>query len=195
MVENRSNGTRILVSAASKHGATAEIAQRIGVVLRNRGYPVDVADPADVANISGYTAIVLGSAVYAGHWMASATDLAKRIGDMASPPDTWLFSSGPIGDPPKPDGDPVDVADIVAATSAREHRVLSGRIDKSRLSFAEKAILIAVRSPEGDFRDWEEIEQWAGSISDSLSSPADGFTPAVSSTLGRTTLFRDVDEG
>jgi menaquinone-dependent protoporphyrinogen oxidase len=36
------------------------------------------------------------------------------------------------------------------------------------LSFAEKAIVVAVRAPEGDFRDWDEIGDWANSIADSL---------------------------
>ena len=64
--------------------------------------------------------------------------------------------------------DPVDVADIYAATSARDHQVFSGKIDKSKLSFGEKAILIAVRAAEGDFRDWAEIESWATDIADQL---------------------------
>jgi menaquinone-dependent protoporphyrinogen oxidase len=164
----KSNGARILVSAGSKHGATAEIAEHIGTVLRERGLAVDVADPAEVTNVDGYAAFVLGSAVYAGHWAASARSLADRIAKMRPQVPTWLFSSGPIGDPPKPEEDPVDVTDIIEATSAREHRLLSGKIDKSKLSFAEKAILIAVRSPEGDFRDWHEIEEWSGQIADSL---------------------------
>lgn len=160
------NGTKVLVSAASKHGATAEIAEHIGAVLGERGLAVTVADPDDVADVDGYAAFVLGSAIYAGHWMESARSLAKRIATMRTQPPVWLFSSGPIGDPPKPDEDPVDAADIIDFTSAREHRVLSGKIDKSKLSFAEKAILIAVRSPEGDFRDWDEIEEWAGHIAE-----------------------------
>jgi menaquinone-dependent protoporphyrinogen oxidase len=84
------------------------------------------------------------------------------------PVPTWLFSSGPVGDPPKPEEDPVDVAEVSEKTSAREHRVFSGKIDKSKLSFAEKAIVVAVRAPEGDFRDWDEIGDWANSIADSL---------------------------
>lgn len=173
MDENRSNGMKILVSAASKHGATTEIAERIGAVLSQRGLAVDVADPSEITDVARYDAVVLGSAVYAGHWMESAKALAQRIGEEGSATKTWLFSSGPIGDPPKPDEDPIDVADVIAATTARDHRVLSGKIDRSKLSFAEKAILVAVRSPEGDFRDWTEIEHWAGSIADALSIGAE----------------------
>lgn len=168
MDEIESDGTRVLVSAASKHGATAEIAEHIGTVLGERGLTVDVAAPDDVRDVDRYTAFVLGSAVYAGHWMENALSLAMRIAGKSPLPSVWLFSSGPIGDPPKPDEDPVDVSEIVDVTKARNHRLLSGKIDKSKLSFAEKAILIAVRSPEGDFRNWDEIDEWAGEIADVL---------------------------
>lgn len=80
----------------------------------------------------------------------------------------WLFSSGPVGDPPRPEEDPVDVAELVARTKAREHRVFAGRIERSRLSFAEKAIVLALRVPDGDYRDWDEIRAWAAEIADAL---------------------------
>jgi menaquinone-dependent protoporphyrinogen oxidase len=160
--------TRILVSAGSKHGSTREIAERIGAVLSKRGYDVIVAPPEEISDVSSYEAIVLGSAVYAGHWVNTAKQLADLVARSHPPIPTWLFSSGPIGEPPKPDEDPVDVADIVAATSARDHHVFSGKIDKTKLSFGEKAILVAVRAPEGDFRDWDEITGWASGIADSL---------------------------
>lgn len=170
MDRSRTPEVKILVSAGSKHGATAEIAERIGNVLRERGFAATVANPKDAIDLSEYDAFVLGSAVYAGHWLDNAKNLAERVAGCDPELGTWLFSSGPIGDPPKPEEEPVDVADIVAATSARDHRVLSGKIDKSKLSFAEKAILIAVRSPEGDFRDWTEIEAWAGCIADTINA-------------------------
>ncbi len=168
MDRGRRSEVKILVAAASKHGATAEIAERIGTVLTERGFSATVANPNDPIDVADYDAFVLGSAVYAGHWLESAKTLAMRVAERGPGGWTWLFSSGPIGVPPKPEEEPGDVADIITATLARDHRVLSGKIDKSKLSFAEKAILIAVRSPEGDFRDWDEIEEWANGIADAV---------------------------
>jgi menaquinone-dependent protoporphyrinogen oxidase len=88
----------------------------------------------------------------------------------------WLFSSGPVGDPPKPEEDPVDVADIVKTTKARDHHVFAGTIVKKQLSFGEKAIVLALRVPEGDFRDWAEIKGWASGIADSIRSESRGST-------------------
>ena len=47
----------------------------------------------------------------------------------------------------------MDVAGILEATGARDHRVFSGKLDRSTLGFAEKAIMLTVRATEGDFRD------------------------------------------
>jgi len=160
--------SRVLVAAASKHGATREIAAHIGETLGRRGCDATVLDADRIDTLDGYDAVVLGSAVYAGHWLPDAKDLADRIAARRPLPAVWLFSSGPVGDPPKPDEEPVDVAAIVDATAPRGHRVFAGRIDKAELGFAERAIMIAVRAPEGDFRDWDDISSWAHGIADAL---------------------------
>ena len=158
----------VLVTAASKYGATGEIAQAIGEVFRERGWDAMVVPPEQVQGIDGFDAVVLGSAVYAGHWLKPARELVDRSRDALALRPVWLFSSGPIGDPPKPEEDPVDVAEIMEATKARGHRVFAGKLVKKQLSFPDRAIAAALRVPEGDFRDWEEVRTWAGEIADAL---------------------------
>src|SRR5207247_10963089 len=63
---------KVLVTAASKHGATGEIAQAIGNRLTEYGFDTKVLPPGAVGTIEAYDAIVLGSAVYAGHWLEPA---------------------------------------------------------------------------------------------------------------------------
>ena len=77
---------RVLVSAASKHGASKEIGDRIVETIRQRGFDVTVAEPNDAKPDAGYDAIVLGSAVYAGHWLKDAKALAGRIADTLETP-------------------------------------------------------------------------------------------------------------
>jgi menaquinone-dependent protoporphyrinogen oxidase len=158
---------KVLVTAASKYGAMEEIAEAIGEVLRERGLDATVGPP-EAAAVDGYDAVVLGSAVYAGHWLKPARELVARQRDALAARPVWLFSSGPIGDPPKPEEDPVDVAEIATATGTREHRVFAGKLVHRRLGFGDKAIAVALRVPEGDFRDWTEIRGWAAGIADAL---------------------------
>jgi menaquinone-dependent protoporphyrinogen oxidase len=159
---------RILVSVASKHGATAEIGRSIAACLTANGHEVTVAEPAAVESLSGFEAAVIGSGVYAGHWLKPALELVERLGDGFSGLPTWLFSSGPIGDPPKPVEDPVDVSGLIERCRARGHRLFAGKLSKEKLSFGERAIVSALRAPYGDFRDWGAIEAWAGTIAEEL---------------------------
>jgi menaquinone-dependent protoporphyrinogen oxidase len=165
---------KILVSAASKHGSTLEIADRIAEALR-AGLPgdaiVDVFPAARVGDVAPYDAVVLGSGVYMGRWLQDGRELAERIAT-PTPRPVWLFSSGPIGAPPKPDEVPAEVSDIVKATHARGHRLFAGRMDRHRLGFGEKAVVAALRVADGDFRDWNAIDRWGAQIAGELGPAA-----------------------
>jgi menaquinone-dependent protoporphyrinogen oxidase len=163
---------RVLVTAASKHGATAEIAGLIAGRLTEAGLDVTIVAPDQVDEVASYDAVVIGSAVYIGHWMDAAKKLVQRFGPSLQGRPVWLFSSGPVGDPPKPEGDPADLAEIRAATHARGDRVFAGQIDRSQLGLGEKLVLRAVHASDGDFRPLSDITQWADEIARSLRQPA-----------------------
>jgi menaquinone-dependent protoporphyrinogen oxidase len=169
----RGHQLRVLVTAASKYGATAGIAQAIAETLTEHGLTATVLAPEQVDSIEGYDAVVLGSAVYTGHWLDPAKDLVARSRDALAARPVWLFSSGPVGDPSRKlvqqmGVDPVDVGDILTATKARGHRMFAGKLDRKNLGFAQRAALLAFRGLEGDFRDWGEIRVWAEGIARDL---------------------------
>jgi menaquinone-dependent protoporphyrinogen oxidase len=161
---------RVLITTASKHGSTEEIGRAIAEALNGEGVETGFLAPEDVISVHRYDAVIMGSAVYAGHWMTSMKKMAQRLAAELAERPVWLFSSGPIGDPPKPDEDPVDVAPMMEATGARGHVVFAGKLDKGVLSFGERAIVAAFKAPEGDFRDWETIRKWAAGIAEELAS-------------------------
>jgi menaquinone-dependent protoporphyrinogen oxidase len=103
-------------------------------VLADHGLDTAVIPPEQVGAIDDFDAAVLGSAVYMGQWMKPARELADRSGEALAALPVWLFSSGPVGDPPKPAEAPVDVAEILQATKARDHRVFAGKLVKKQLS-------------------------------------------------------------
>lgn len=59
----------ILVAYASKHGATAEIAEGIAEGLRAAGHDVADLPVQEVGDLERYDGFVLGSATYMGHWL------------------------------------------------------------------------------------------------------------------------------
>lgn len=163
----------VLVSAASRHGSTAEIARVVADVLADRGVRVDVAAPENVAALDGYDAVVLGSAVYMGHWLPAAARLAERIGAERPDVPVWLFSSGPVGDPAgrfarQMRVDAAELPAVRAATRTREHRIFAGRLDRGDLRGLQRTATWLFRSMVGDFRDWAAIREWAGSIADQV---------------------------
>jgi len=124
----------------------------------------------EVSDLGRYEAVVLGSAVYMGRWLEPARKFVERYGNGLAEWKTWLFSSGPVGDPsraPKAE-EAVKVDDIVAATKGAEHRLFAGKFDKSKFSFPERAVMRAVGAKEGDYRDWDEINGWATEIAAQL---------------------------
>lgn len=166
---------KVMVSVASKHGATMQIADRIALVLRRRlskqdpSAEVMVRRAQEAGPLDDFDAFVLGSAVYMGHWLEPARDLVQRNSRKLEGRPVWLFSSGPIGDPPRPaEEHAVDVGELISAARAREHRLFAGKLDRAGLGFAERAMATALRVPDGDFRDWTAIEEWAETIADAL---------------------------
>ena len=160
---------KVLVAAASKHGATDEIAVAVADVLAQHGLDVRLVPADDVESVRGCDAVVLGSAVYMGRWLEAARRLVDAHADELSAVPVWLFSSGPVGDPPRPaDDQAVDVTEIVAATRARGHRLFAGKLDRESLGFGERALVRALGVRDGDYRDWDVIRGWAAEIADAL---------------------------
>jgi menaquinone-dependent protoporphyrinogen oxidase len=156
----------ILVTCASKHGATAEIAEALGRDLCAHGHDVEVKRAEEVDGVGEYDAVVLGSALYMGRWLPAATALADvYAGELAQRP-TWLFSSGPLGDPLQPE--PPDLHALDERLRARAHRVLAGKLERSSLSLGERGVVRMVKAPYGDYRDWRAVADFAEEIATAL---------------------------
>jgi menaquinone-dependent protoporphyrinogen oxidase len=155
---------KVLVTAASKHGATAEIAGVIRAVLEQEGLSVDLIAPEDVERVDGYDAVVLGSGVYAGHWLKPAKEFVRRYEAELQDRPVFVFSSGPVGAPPKESDEPAEIPALDASTHPIDHRVFGGRITPSQLGPFEKLIVKVVKAPMIDDRPWEEIADWAKEI-------------------------------
>jgi len=59
---------KVLVAYGSKYGSTAEIAEKIGHVIADEGFQVDVLSADKVKNVTDYQGVVIGSAAYIGNW-------------------------------------------------------------------------------------------------------------------------------
>ena len=162
----------VAVAAASRHGGTCEIADRISATLDAElpeSWCVVRADLRDLRAFDDADAVVLGSAVYFGHWMHAAGRALSYVKD-APLLDLWLFSTGPISEADS-EAAQVPSADAMAANGlAVEHQMFGGRLDTSLLGWAERAAVRAVHALPGDHRDWEQVDDWARHIARQLAA-------------------------
>jgi len=170
----------VLVVFASRAGATAEIAERIGERVARAGHHVVVRPVTDSVDPARHDAVVLSSAVYMGHWLKEATGFARRNRPALSGRPLWLFSSGPLGTEQLDDegrdlrevSAPKELPELLETLQPRDHRVFFGALDPHRLSLTHRSLraLPAGRRilPEGDFRDWREVDSWATGIATQL---------------------------
>ena len=164
---------KVLVAHASKYGATAGIAEKIGEVLRQAGLTADVLPASKVNDLKPYSAVVLGSAAYMARWRKEAVKFLKDNQKLLAERPVWLFSSGPAGE-----GDPVEllkgwrfpkkIQPFIDSIKLVDIAVFHGMIDMDRLNALEKFAIRNVKSPVGDFRDWDAIASWAANIAGEL---------------------------
>ncbi|MDS0134711.1 MULTISPECIES: flavodoxin domain-containing protein [unclassified Amycolatopsis] len=165
---------KILVAVATRHGATREIAESVATALgaaptdAGVGAQVEVRDAGLVRSVDGFDAVVIGSAVYLGHWLEPARELVESFSDELRRVPVWLFSSGPVGEPKRPAEEPVAVEDLAQRLNARGHRLFGGKIDRRTLKFPERAVVTALRVADADNRDWPTIRAWGREIGTNL---------------------------
>ena len=158
----------ILVTASSKHGATDEVADAIAKRLEAAGFTVDRVAPADVTTVEPYDAVIVGSAVYILQWMPEAHDFMERFKDELPAGRVWAFSVGMNGVPKHSRQDGSRVGPLLTHVKCRDLHTFAGRYKPSLLSLRERSVARLAGVVEGDFRDWEAVDQWADEIVEAL---------------------------
>lgn len=166
---------RILVTYASKHHSTAEIAGAIAQEIRVGGHDVVCEDARSAPPASEFDAVVLGSAVYVGRWRKAASKYLKRNLDTLSKMPFWIFSSGPVGAPPEDEEqaekflEPSKVTKRAVDAGVRGHVVFGGRVPPEEGGMIAKSMRKNTPPELQDLRDWDEIRAWAKQIADAIS--------------------------
>jgi menaquinone-dependent protoporphyrinogen oxidase len=155
--------TRILVAYASLRGSTAEIAQAVGKELQSAGYGVDVVEMRSVSSLESYHAVVVGGPFYMGR----IGDMGKFVARHRDKLKTLPFAAFGVGVAPvekKPGAVDNELTILHKTLSPLEpvaETIFAGKIDLEKLSFLQKWMVGKVKSPVGDFRDWDTIASWA----------------------------------
>lgn len=163
--------SHVLVAYASKHGATAEIAEAIAEQLRRAGHTADCKAADQVGSVEPYDAAVVGSAVYMKRWRREARRFLKHESRRLSERPFWIFSSGPCGEKPNPSwAEPGDVVRRAERLGVRDHVVFGGRLPPEPGNFVERAMVKGCPPEHRDLRDWDAIRGWGASVATDLAS-------------------------
>jgi menaquinone-dependent protoporphyrinogen oxidase len=164
----------VLVAFATKHGSTAEIAERIAVTLRAAGCDARVVDADEVHELSGYRAVVLGSAIYMQRLRGSARHFARKHRGALREMPVWIFTSGPLdsGDEDREFPEPRGAASLAERLGARGHVMFGGRLPLDPHNALERAMVHWSPPGRRDARDWDAVDAWARSIADELAPMA-----------------------
>jgi len=188
---------RVLIVHASRYGSTQGIAERIAAALAQRDVETTVKAVGDAGNPADYDAVVIGSAIYYLHWMKRALRYVQGNQAVLAGKPVWLFSSGPLGTKTIDDKgrdvraltEPKQIAEFREMIHPRDHRVFFGAMQPKKLGFLHRLIfnMPANRDnalfPVGDFRDWNDIDTWAGKIADDLKALAGGAAALAQETV------------
>ena len=158
---------KILVAYATKCGSTIDVSHAIGDTISQYGVSVDVKRIKEISDISEYDAAVVGSAIRMAKWLPEATDFVISNKDKLNKIPTAIFSVHILN----LDNSPESMKNRSAYTeSVREiltpkaETFFPGKIDQSLLSIFERLLFKMIKSPEGDFRDWDAIQSWASQV-------------------------------
>ncbi|TDQ44257.1 flavodoxin domain-containing protein [Actinorugispora endophytica] len=163
---------RVLVGYASENGSTREIAERMAGHLRGCGHDAEALPLDRAGDVDAYEAAVLGSAVRGGSWIPAAAEYARRHAEALAGRPVWLFSVGTghlSGDrPAEHASEPKEVLGLREAVGPREYRLFAGSLAPEHMTAGEREGYERNGGRYGDFRDWPEVDAWAGRIAAEL---------------------------
>jgi menaquinone-dependent protoporphyrinogen oxidase len=162
---------RVLVAYATRAGSTAEVAGRVAERLCAQGLLAEAKPVAEVPDLLGFEAVVLGSGTYYGAWLGPITAFvqAQTDGLRRMPVALFTMHMQNQGDAPKAKTAREGyTAPVRALVTPVEDAFFAGQVEPARLSFLERLAVRFVGSPVGDFRDWPRIEAWADALPSKL---------------------------
>ena len=169
----RGDTMKTLVVYGTKSGCTEGIAQRIGERIAAGGSSVEVFPAEKAPDPSAYDAVVVGSGVRAGSWHAPVKRWVEANAQALKSRPVAFYTCGlMITQEGKADEVRAYTDPIIAATGITpvDIGLFAGSFRPKEFPFAERTILKLMKTPEGDFRDWDEIDAWADEITPALSA-------------------------
>lgn len=156
----------VLVAYGTKHGSTRDVAQAVAETLEELGLDVASLPAARVDELSPYTGVVIGGAIYTGRWHPDAVEFLERHRDALAVMPVAVFGMGPrTMEEHDAESSRAQLAKALAKVPEVDPyavAVFGGVIDPHSLRFPFN------RLPASDARDWGAIRSWATDIAEAF---------------------------
>src|SRR6478609_6956311 len=157
----------VLVAYASALGSTREIAQHVASRMAVALGEVECRPVEEVGSVSGYEAVVAGSAIHNQAWLTPALLLfTQHAPELAKRP-VWIFSVGMSEALPKPfrkRGAALQQKRLERAqfqgVPLRGHKVFSGVYEAGQMPAPFRILFRVTGGRFGDLRDWAAVDAW-----------------------------------
>ena len=161
----------VLVAYASLCGTTGEVAEAVGRFLCERGASVDVRLIKNVSSVDPYDAFVVGSAVKSASWWPEAIGFVKNNREvLRTKPVAYFLTCLALHENNERSlnvarGYMRPVLESVPEVKPVDLGLFAGVLDYSRLNLVYRMVMKSNMKkkgvPEGDFRNWNEIQKWS----------------------------------
>jgi len=163
---------KILVTYASRTGATRGVAESIGKTLAEGGAQVEVLPMESVKDLTPYTAVVAGSAIRDKKWLPEAMQFIQtNRGVLGQKPFAAFLvcMTMSMKNPQYREGVKEWLDPVRALVKPVSEGFFAGALDLRKVPSLRKRLMFRLSTAfgvwsEGDHRDWNAIHAWASSL-------------------------------
>jgi menaquinone-dependent protoporphyrinogen oxidase len=161
----------VLVCYTTRYGSTGEIASVIAGELEIEGFEVTLSPISRVGNPGPYDAVVIGSPLYMGKWLAEGRDFVSRFRKELQDLPVAVFTVGysfrqRVKEYIVPSDDALAPVRVFISPVAAGY--FPGRVDTDRMSLTDREIVTLAGITPGDFLDPGEARRWARELPERL---------------------------
>ncbi|MDR6415800.1 flavodoxin domain-containing protein [Pseudarthrobacter sulfonivorans] len=169
----------VLVAYASERGSTREMAQHMASRMAVALGPVDCRSVEEVGSVSGYEAVIVGSAIHNQSWLPTAAQFLTRLAPELAKRPSWAFSVGMVDALPKPFRKRAAELQqkrlrgfLPQEIPLRGDTIFSGVYQSDQMPALLRVLFRLTGGRFGDLRNWAAVDAWTDEITAELAKPS-----------------------